>query len=121
MNGYYYNPGQGYYHGHNYAYGGSYPVRVQCPYCLNLFDVDVYNIQNTEYYRFTPVYPKIPYANMGHADFGYDNLYPSADNTHSIYYNKSGYICPCDNVNNPWDNNKMYTSNENSLSDQETQ
>lgn len=27
MNGYYYNPGQGYYHGHNYAYGGSYPVR----------------------------------------------------------------------------------------------
>jgi len=115
MHGCPFNPEQGYYQSPVFPYGGTYPVRIQCPYCLNLFDINLNANHNMGYFAANPGYPENIYPDTAQMDYGYDNLYPQTENIHPMYYNKSGYFCPCENIHSPWDNNRMYTSNENPL------
>ncbi|NLM10536.1 MAG: hypothetical protein GX213_07140 [Clostridiaceae bacterium] len=127
MNGYFCNPGYRHYYQPECPYGETYPISFQCPYCLNRFDGNVYmnNNMGMEY----PVnygYDENPHTNISPMEYGYDNIYPVSDNMYSNvgpgfsdnmspYYNNLGYINPEENVHSPWDNNRMYTPNENSL------
>lgn len=118
MNGYYYNPGQGY-HAHGYMQGMTYPARIQCPYCMNLFDVNIYMTSHSmEYDPVNTGYAWNSHENVNQPEYGYDNIYPVSDNTSPAYCNKSGYICPNENICSPWDNNKMYAPADNNFPEQ---
>ncbi|HEY8422073.1 MAG TPA: hypothetical protein VIL05_10085 [Thermoclostridium sp.] len=116
MNGYCCNHGQGYHYEPGYPSMGSYQVRVQCPYCLNEFDANVYMDNNMGMgYQQNLGYAENPYANISPMEYGYDNIYPVSNNVFPAHYNNYGYIYPEENIHSPWDNNRMYTPNENPL------
>jgi len=121
MNGCFYNPGQWHHYAQEHQYGGAYPVRIQCPYCMNIFDI---NISPNGSPGYTPVnsgYYENIHPDAYQTEYGYYNIYPQTENIHPAYYNKSGYICPCENIHSPWDNNRMFASNESPLPGEESQ
>lgn len=122
------NPGHGYHYGPVYPSGNTYPVMIQCPYCMNQLEINVnlnYNMGMGHYHQ-SFGYGEEPGSNISPIEYGFDNIYPAADNAYSNvepsyqdnmmpHYNNFGYIYPEENTLSPWDNNRMYAPNENPL------
>ena len=118
-----YNPQQEYY-SQGCPYRDTCPIRTQCPYCPHQHENNNHMIpgmcgnanMGMQYYdqAYDPMYcPNLMYEN-----YGYDNLYhatnlypaqiPESYDNIMPGYNKNGYINPNENINSPWDNNRMY-------------
>lgn len=130
MNGYFYNPRPEYSYGPGCPYRGTCPIRNQCPYCPHQGESNGYMNYNMEmgYYQQNNGYGENPYTNISPMEYGNGNLYPTSENTHtnvspeyynynnmSPLYNNFGYVNPEENIHSPWDNNRMYSPNENPL------
>ncbi|MDD4295703.1 MAG: hypothetical protein PHC69_01960 [Ruminiclostridium sp.] len=136
------NPHQGYFCSQGCAYRGICPIRTQCPYCPHQQETGNYMNMNPGMYGnanmgmyentnmgmcgcanmgmhcYDQAYDPMYYQNDMIENYGYDNLYHTAnlyptqipesyDNIMPAY-NKNGYINPNENINSPWDNNRMY-------------
>lgn len=139
MNGSYYYPQQGFTYGSQCPYKNTCPIRTECPYCPHRME-DIGNINpgyyggmypenygnmnmGMGYYENKEMYPNTAINPEG---YGYDNLYPMADyksgnfmpefaDNKTALYNQYGYISPAENINSPWDNNRMYENINNPL------
>ncbi len=150
MNGYYHYPQQGYSYGPQCPYRHTCPMRTECPYCPHQTE-EAGGMEQPHYGNMSQGYyggmnpgfcgnmnmemgyyeeneEMYPYSEISPEGYGYDNLYPMADNKFGNImpettdkkpviplYNQYGYINPAENVNSPWDNNKMYENMNNPL------
>jgi len=119
-----YNPQQEYYYSQGCPYRDTCPIRTQCPYCPH--QLENYGFMNPGMYwntnmgmqYYDQAYDPMYSQNQTYENYGYDNLYPMT-NAYPVQmpetyynimpeYNKNGYISPNEDINSPWDNNRMY-------------
>lgn len=123
MNGY--RCCRGYYPRPEYPGSVVYPV-FRCPYCFRQLEPNGYMDYNMGMWQNMPNwgYADNTYANISPVEYGYNNIYPAYDNTYanvgpeqydnvSPQYNNLGYINPEEYIHSPWENNRMYTPNDN--------
>ncbi|NLY19541.1 MAG: hypothetical protein GX045_11590 [Clostridiaceae bacterium] len=118
-----YYPQHGYYYSHGCPYRDTCPVRAQCPYCPHRYENNNYMNPgmwnaNMGMHYYNNAFVPMCCPNLMYENYGYDNLYPMTNvypeqmpetyNNMMSGYNKYGYISPNENINNPWDNNRMY-------------
>lgn len=132
MNGYYHYQEQGDDYGMHCPYRDTCPMRAQCPYCP--YQMEENGWMNPGYYgnmsmnmpmehslMGNPEPILCPYQNMPWEEYGYENLYPMANNAivnkgmrsynhypKSPEYNRFGYVGSEENINSPWANNQMF-------------
>jgi len=118
-----YNTQQEYYYSHGCPYRDTCPIRTQCPYCPHqqenhCMNPGMYGNVNMGMQYYNPAYDPMYCQNLMYENYGYDNLYPMTnaypEQIPETYdnimpeYNKYGYINPNEDINSPWDNNRMY-------------
>jgi hypothetical protein len=81
-------------------------------------NMGMYANPNRGIYSIDPAFDPMHSQNSMYDNYGYDNLHsaenmcpvqiPSKYDKDMNVYNKYGYINPKENINSPWDNNRMY-------------
>lgn len=126
MNIYYNNPQHECFYETGCPYKDTCPIKPHCPYCPHrqenskyisqtMYGNDYIEIQGFE--KAEQAYDPLYSQNYVYENYGHNNLYPVTNFYRAQIpeeydniipeYNENGYINPNENINCPWDNNRM--------------